>query len=505
MKDDNLENKEKRTSYDDVPYESHAFAQSHPDRLATIGRLFNMTPAPVNRCRVLELGAASGGNLIPMAFYLPESEFVGIDQSGDQARAGQNIIRDLGLKNIRLEHADIMDVDTSWGMFDYILCHGVYSWVPDIVRDKIMIIASANLAPQGIAYISYNTYPGWHLHETFRYAMLYHTKSIREPWERVRRAKELIDVMIRHIPVENDPYALHIRKDMEVIRSSSDSSVFHEHLEEVNTPVYFHRFAEHADRHNLQYMGESDFGDMLTHNFPEETANDLSRICEDVIHLEQYMDFLRHRPFRRTLLCHKAVKADRNIAPERLKGMMIASNLMTESGQVNLSPDVQQTFCTPKGKSIRVRHPLTKMALAILRAQWPKAVVFEELFQETIRRIGNSQVHETLAAELSEFYKSGAIELHSWQGNFSTYISERPKINDLALYQSRAGLPIVNPRHETIDVDDFSKQVLLLSDGTRTRKQLSELLSKLMTDRNLLEKSIDRILSRVSETALLSG
>lgn len=500
-----MNNQEKRTSYDEVPYESHAFAQSHPDRLATIGQLFGMSPAPVNRCRVLELGAASGGNLIPMAFYLPESEFVGIDQSGYQAQAGQKIIRDLGLKNIRLEHADIMDVDTSWGLFDYILCHGVYSWVPDIVRDKIMIIASANLAPQGIVYISYNTYPGWHLHETFRYAMLYHTKDIREPRERVRRAKELIDVMIRHIPVEDDPYALHIRKDMEVIRSSSDSSVFHEHLEEVNTPVYFHRFAEHANRHNLQYLGESDLPDMLTYNFPEETAKDLGGICEDVIHLEQYMDFLRHRPFRRTLLCHKAVKTDRNIAPDRLKGMLIASNLMTESGQVNLSPDAAQIFSTPKGTSVSVRHPLTKMALAILRAQWPKAMLFEDLFQETIRRIGNSQVHETLAAELSEFYKSGAIELHKWQGNFTTYISERPTINDLALYQSRAGLPIVNPRHETIDVDDFSKQVLLLSDGTRTRRQISEALRGLMTDRNLLEKSIDRILSRLSETALLSG
>ncbi|MCD4811464.1 hypothetical protein K8R14_02560, partial [bacterium] len=68
---------EKRTSYDEVPYESQSFPQSHPDRLAMLARLFGLSPAPVTQCRVLELGCAGGGNLIPMAFHLPDSEFVG--------------------------------------------------------------------------------------------------------------------------------------------------------------------------------------------------------------------------------------------------------------------------------------------------------------------------------------------------------------------------------------------------------------------------------------------
>ena len=65
-------------SYDEIPYESYPFAQSHPDRLATLATLFGMKPQPIDDCRVLELGCASGGNLIPMAACLPGSKFVGI-------------------------------------------------------------------------------------------------------------------------------------------------------------------------------------------------------------------------------------------------------------------------------------------------------------------------------------------------------------------------------------------------------------------------------------------
>ncbi|OQY60083.1 MAG: hypothetical protein B6245_03375, partial [Desulfobacteraceae bacterium 4572_88] len=144
MKNENSEMKDNsaQTSYDEVPYESHPFAQSHPDRLATLGRLFGMSPTPVTGCRVLELGCSNGGNLMPMAYQLPDSEFVGVDLSKRQAEMGEKTIQGMGLKNIRIEHASILDVDDSWGKFDYIITHGVYSWVPNEVQDKILAISS---------------------------------------------------------------------------------------------------------------------------------------------------------------------------------------------------------------------------------------------------------------------------------------------------------------------------------------------------------------------------
>ena len=128
-------------------------------------RMFGLQPPPIATARVLELGCASGGNLIPMAFNLPDGEFVGIDLSRTHVDAALSTMRALGMRNIRIAHGSILDIDESWGLFDYIICHGVFSWVEPQVQDAILRIAADNLVENGIAYISYNTYPGWHMRE----------------------------------------------------------------------------------------------------------------------------------------------------------------------------------------------------------------------------------------------------------------------------------------------------------------------------------------------------
>src|SRR5262249_29590623 len=177
------------TSYDDVPYDSHPIWVTHPDHLAVIATLAGMRPAPVEHCRVLELGCASGGNLIPMAVALPESQFVGIDLSPAQVADGQATIAALGVRNVTLEAQSILDLDESIGTFDYIVCHGVYSWVPPAVQDGILAVFARHLAPQGVAYVSYNTHPGWHLRGMVRDMMLFHAARFTEPVERIRQAR----------------------------------------------------------------------------------------------------------------------------------------------------------------------------------------------------------------------------------------------------------------------------------------------------------------------------
>ena len=156
------------SSYDRVPYDSKPFPQTHPDRLATMASLFGLKPPLVDTAQVLELGLAGGGNLIPMAVALPDSHFVGIDLSPRQVDEGVRVVERLGLTNIELRAQDILDLGEDLGVFDYILCHGVYSWVPASVQEKILEIHARHLAPGGIGYISYNAYPGWHLRGVVR-------------------------------------------------------------------------------------------------------------------------------------------------------------------------------------------------------------------------------------------------------------------------------------------------------------------------------------------------
>src|SRR5439155_7139696 len=171
---------------------SFAFPQTHPDRMAAVARIFGLSPPNVAACRVLELGCASGGNLIPMAFNFPGSEFLGIDLSRRQVEQAHPAMAALLLRNIRIECASILDIDKDWGTFDYIICHGVFSWVDPIVQDKILQIAAENLSPEGVAYVSYNTYPGWHMREMVWHMMRYHAGQFARPEEQVEQARALL-------------------------------------------------------------------------------------------------------------------------------------------------------------------------------------------------------------------------------------------------------------------------------------------------------------------------
>src|SRR5262245_8797368 len=278
--------------YDLVPYESHPFSQTHPSRLATVGILFGMRPAAIHKCRVLELGCAAGGNLIPMAVQLPDSQFIGVDLSIKEVEEGRKTIAELGLPNIELRHASIMEVDESYGRFDYILSHGVFSWVPTEVQEAMFEILARNLYPQGIAYLSYNTYPGWFMRGLIREMMRYHAANFTTPTIRTRQARGLLDFLASSVAQDGSAYSTLLRQEVEVLRHHADYYLFHEHLEEVNAPLFFHQFFERASTHQLQYLGEATVRSMMVTTLPEGVEKALRVMATDQIQLEQYMDFL---------------------------------------------------------------------------------------------------------------------------------------------------------------------------------------------------------------------
>ena len=101
----------------------------------------------------------------------------------------------IGLTNVELKCLSILDVTPEFGTFDYVVCHGVYSWVPAPVREKILDICRRNTTPQGVAYVSYNTYPGWHMRGMIRDMMLYHASHFAEPLTKVGQSRALLDFL----------------------------------------------------------------------------------------------------------------------------------------------------------------------------------------------------------------------------------------------------------------------------------------------------------------------
>ncbi len=474
------------TSYDQIPYESRSYPQSHPDRLATLGRLFGMEPMPITKCRVLEMGCASGGNLIPMAYHLPESEFIGIDLSATQVDLGQKVVKDLGLKNIHIEQRSIQDIDSSLGLFDYIICHGVYSWVSDGIQEKILSVSSENLAPQGIAYVSYNTYPGWHIREMIRHIMLYHANQFTDTNERIEQARAFMDFLVHSVPVENTAYTLLLQNELDLIRKSQDWYLFHDHLEEVNVPIYFYQFIERAAKHGLQYLAEAEFPTMLTSSFSKEVSATLERISPDIIHAEQYMDFLRNRLFRQTLLCHSNLPLKRDLDGKSLQGLMIASQITPEMGEVDLTTHKKQIFKTATGSTVETDFPLTKSALWVLKSYWPRALSFDRLYWEANQHLKQYSLYEeaqdkkwALAEDLLRCFAGNMVEFHTWQADFVVHVSKQPKVTPLVIYQVEHELPVTNQRHEVVFLDSLAKKIILMLDGSNDRKTI---LQKLMEE-----------------------
>ena len=516
------------TSYDAIPYESKPFCQSHPDRLATIGRIFGMRPADVTRCRVLEMGCSSGGNIIPAACLLPGSEFVGVDLSLRQVEMGRRTIRDLGLANIRIEHADIRDIDASWGTYDYIISHGVFSWIPAVARDKMLAVAEATLAPQGIAYISYNTYPGWHMRESIRRMMLFHVRQFPDNAQKLRQARALIEFLAGNVPpTDNNPYGLLLKTELDVIKQSEDYYLFHDHLEEVNVPLYFYQFAEQAANHGLQYLGEADFSTMLTSGFPKDLSEVLKRISPNIVNTEQYMDFVRNRYFRQTLLCRKNVALKRNVTPPVVEGFLVASDAAPEPLPVDLSPETTVSFKTPEGASIKTGLPITKAALTVLCERWPRALTVSALVREASQRLGDPRADEQtnrglLTQDLLQCYSARVVSFRTWQADFVTKAGPKPVAGPLAVHMCRQGrTAVTNLCHDLVDLDVIAQQILPALDGRNDQAALLDLLEgliqkgrltarqdgKLVDDPALIRASLERLLEQtlahLSRNALL--
>jgi methyltransferase-like protein/SAM-dependent methyltransferase len=452
------------TGYDLVPYESRPYPQTHPDRLGTVARLFGV-PAPTpDRCNVLELGCAGGGNLIAMAVELPESTFLGVDASSRQVGEGVETIEALGLRNVDVRHANILEL-TDLGTFDYVVCHGVFSWVPEAVQERILEICAQTLTESGIAYVSYNTYPGWHFRGMVREMMRYHAARFEDPAVRVQQAAALLDFLASSVVAKDGPYGQFLKQELDLLRRLSGSYLFHEHLEENNEPLYFHRFVERAAAHGLRYLGEADVSSMAAFRFPENVRATLRRISSDQIQAEQYLDFLRNRMFRQTLLCHDGVEVQRTVAPERLFDMHVAGAVAPEA----LEPAAQasRTFRGRGNQRVTSEDPALTTALELLADAWPATLPFAKL-AEAANATDSSR--EALAARLLRLYLSGGpVELHVTPPPFVGEVSERPSASPLARHQAGRSGAVTNLRHERVQLGDVERFVLRELDGSRDR------------------------------------
>jgi methyltransferase-like protein/SAM-dependent methyltransferase len=482
-----MPNSPERTSYDELPYPSFPFAQTHPDRLATLATLLGLKPARADRCWVLELGCAAGGNLIPLASAFPQSTFLGLDLSGEQISSGKKTIDELGLKNITLERRNITDIGDRFGEFDFIICHGVYSWVPRAVQDKILKVYKQCLAREGVGFISYNTYPGWHMRGMVRAMMGLHDRRFRDrpPLVRVGQARALLSFLVKSAPAGNGPYTLLLKEQLEMLEACSDAYLFHEHLEECNEPLYFTDFCERLTAAGLRYLGEAELGVMVpSTSFPPDVQAELSQVAPNQIEMEQYMDLLRNRSFRQTLIVHDHVSPRYEIRGEHIFGFRVASSIQPPAGDEILTADVPEEFKGRHGLVLTTASPLVKAAARCLAEAWPGSIPFDGLLAAAWARLKagpapdraamDEEALELARALLTAFATTGKplVELSLCPPCFAAQVSERPVAGPLVRLQAKTSHQVTSLRHETVSVPDFDRHLLQLMDGSRDRRAL---------------------------------
>ena len=484
--------------YDLVPYPSVPFRQSHPNQLATIATLMGLQPPAVAGCRVLELGCGRGDNLIPLALELPTAHLVGIDLSQRHVDMASESIADLGIANLRMEQGDILELPADLGEFDFVIAHGVYSWIPDPVRDALLAACRRHLAPDGIAYVSYNTFPGWRERGVARDALLFHTRATSDPATRIRDARAFVAFMGRVIPESIPGYRDMWRRTLDLIDSPSAQAalLYHDFLEPDNTPVYFTQFVAHAGEHGLRYVSESRLGDMMLEVLGEEVVERLRALGDDVIAREQYRDFIINRTFRHSLLCHDTHEPRPLPDPAALGRLHVAGEMQPDGDQRSLADGSVMSFRKDE-TVVGLDRAIAKAAAVELGEAWPQAVRFDELLSRARRRLRPRQIsavptsvweaeERTLAGELLQLALAEFVELDIAPPRFASEPGERPLAYRWAQRQARVGEVTCNLRHNGVKLDEVAKELLLLLDGTRDHETLARDLAAAVTARQLV-------------------
>ena len=477
-----------RADYDMTPYTSNSYPQSAPGQLAAIGYLFGLETPEVATARVLEIGCGAGGNLIPFAAAHPRARVVGIDLSQVQIDHGRPRVHALGLNNLQLLAGDIARMNLAeLGQFDFVIAHGVYSWVPPEVQEALLSALRSLLNPEGVAYVSYNTYPGWKSKEILRDAMLLASDGSVTPEEKVRHARSMVD-FLEEVSSADSALARTLAESRGHALGYGDSYLLHDELETFNSPCYFTAMVERAGAHGLAYLAEAHPEKMMPGNYHPKVAEYLDEKCGgDQLLVEQYLDFVADRTFRESLLVHAECAPRIRYTPHRhrYRRLHIAARLPPADGQTRLDHSHQE-FLYSDTATLFTNDPGIKAALDALSARWPWTLSWQELVEAVRARLVSAGSHPS---DKLPDHIDGLVEVLILQGQarfrLDPVLPESAhgplRLGETArrmaeLTRGKSDASTFNPWHETLTLSPVDSQLLPLLDGTRDRLALLEAL-----------------------------
>ena len=436
-----------RTAYDEVPYENLPFTQALPRGHATIATLHGLAPADPRTARVLELGSGAGAHLVSVAAAHPGVHAVGVDLAPSAIEVARETAAAAGLENVHFDVADVQELtDGRLGEFDYVIVHGLYAWAEEPLREAVLAACRAHLAPDGIAYVSYNAHPGGHMRRMLREMAEWHARGLAEPRARAERARGLFALLDRlNEDARSSFYAGVVGEDIASLAVASEATLVHDLLGPAYAPVWFSDFAAAAARHGLAYVADAIPGASREAPWSEAVeAFVADGAGDDRIAREQYFDLLVLRRFRHSLLCHAGREATAAVDPSAIPRLLVE----VEGAGSELAEPVRA--------ALDGAGPLRPLPFAELRA-----------------RTGLAEPE--LAGLLVQAFYTGDVAFHAVPPPAAAAAGERPRASALARSQVLSGPVVTTLLSRRVRITDEPTGLLLrLLDGTRDRAAIRE-------------------------------
>lgn len=454
-------------NYDELPYASMPYPLTQPSRIAAVAALHGLITPPVERARVLELGCASGGNLIPLAARFPDAQFLGIDLGRRHVDDANRAIEAFGLTNVEVRHADIAAFKPD-SEFDYVICHGVFSWTPFEVQEVIFRICADALAENAVALVSFNVLPGWHLRNAVRDLCLRYDDPGLAPPERIAKVRALLNDIAGE-SVDGDVYGGLIRREAKRLAHRPASYIAGEFLAAHNAPCHVRDFLARARGHGLGYMAEAD----LEASTPGISRGRLKEHIEslsggDKSEREQRVDDFTGRTFRTALLVRDGATV---VAPRftALKDLHLSTRWRLDRDQ---SGGTGLAFKDSNDRRLTITDQGAARAMEALSAVHPQTLSVKEL--ATLTKASEDAVCERLFQRV----RLGYVEVSSVPLSASVSAHEKPIVWSVARREAEAGQPwLTNRRHEPVAATPVVAFIARVTDGTRTRAAIHAVVS----------------------------
>jgi methyltransferase-like protein/ubiquinone/menaquinone biosynthesis C-methylase UbiE len=482
----------RRFDYESVPYRGTVVPNTSPNHLA-ICASWCQGPRPPSRClHVAELGCGDGANLLPLAFYHPESTFTGIDNSRtalDRAHEGAHC---LDLDNIRFVLKDVRDLDPAvFAPCDYVIAHGLYSWVGEDARDAILTFCCKSLMPSGLAYISYNAQPGWATRSLVRETLL-RARLVREAAveAKAERAIEVATQLLEDLPSRDYAFAVLLAEELKRVRNGKPFYVFHEYLAEVNEGFWLRDFVERARRNGLDYVADAQSCRWEGH-VPGDLKSALAKRDLDPIEQEEAADLLCNRYFRASILCRADAPRSSTLHRELLEELHIATCLRAESDPFDLREGEGERFFRPGGPEITLDASITKAAVVLMAAQWPLGMRLQTLYQQATQLLTvhgcevPTGARSQLSDELMTLFEAGQIDLRLREPAHHTEVPDYPQAHALALFEAEHREALTTPYHVLLPFEPQALALVRTLDGSRSRVELQRAFGKELVDQTL--------------------